>query len=227
MELGAVVRELEARADPRVAAGMARFGITGARVFGITMPVLIGLAKKVGHDHALALKLWAVPGRETRVLAALLDDPEMVTGAQMEAWVRDFDSWEVCDQAIMKLFEKTPFAWDKALAWCREDAEFVKRAGYVLMARLAVSDKHASDASFNPFWAEIKRGATDPRNFVKKAVNWALRQIGKRNAALNAKAVTLAREIALLEASAARWVAADALRELTSPAVQARLRRRA
>jgi len=227
MEVQDIIAELEARADPKAAAGMARFGITGARVYGVSMPDLIGLGKAIGRDHALALELWAEPGRETRVLAALVDDPKRVTEVQMEAWVRDFDSWEVCDQAIMKLFEKTPFAWEKALAWSREEAEFVKRAGYVLMARLAVSDKKAPDARFTPFWTEIRRGASDPRNFVKKAVNWALRQIGKRNPALNAEATRVAREIAGYDGAAARWVAADALRELTSPAIQARLKRRA
>lgn len=215
------------RADAKAAAGMARFGITGAHVYGISMPELIKLSKAIGRDHRLALGLWAAPGHETRILAALIDDPKQVTAAQLDAWVQDFDSWDVCDQAIMKLFEKTPFAWDKALTWSRAEAEFVKRAGYVTMASLAVSDKRAPDAAFTAFWPEIRRGAVDKRNFVKKAVNWALRQIGKRNLALNESAVALAREIAESESAAARWVAADALRELTSPAVQARLARRA
>ncbi len=227
MEVKDVIRELEARADTGAAAGMARFGITGAKVYGISMPELIKLGKAVGRDHRLALKLWAVPGRETRILAALIDDPLQVTEMQMDAWVRDFDSWEVCDQAIMKLLEKTPFAWDRALTWSRSEDEFVKRAGFVMMARLAVSDKRAPDAAFSAFWPEIRRGAADGRNFVKKAVNWALRQIGKRNLALNGMATALARELIDAESPAVRWVAADALRELTSPAVQRRLTRRA
>jgi len=227
MEVKDVIRELEARADAGAAAGMARFGITGAQVYGITMPELIKLGKAIGRDHRLALKLWQAPGRETRILAALIDDPAQVTGAQLDAWVRDFDSWEVCDQAIMKLFEKTPFAWDRAITWSRSEAEFVKRAGFVLMARLAVSDKRAPDAAFTAFWPEIRRGAADNRNFVKKAVNWALRQIGKRNLALNAAALALAHEISGYDMPAARWVAADAIRELTSPAVQRRLAGRA
>ena len=227
MEVRDVIRELETRADARAAAGMARFGITGAHVYGISMPELIKLGKAIGRDHRLALELWAVPGRETRILAALIDDPLQVTEAQIDGWVRDFDSWEVCDQAIMKLFEKTPFAWDRALTWSRSEDEFVKRAGFVMMARLAVWDKRAPDAAFTAFWPEIKRGAADERNFVKKAVNWALRQIGKRNLELNAGAVALARELIGAEPAAARWVAADALRELTSPAVQRRLTRRA
>jgi len=226
LEVKDVIREMEARADATAAAGMARFGITGANVYGISMPELIKLGKAIGQDHRLALQLWAVPGHETRILAALIDDPKQVTEAQMDAWVQDFDSWDVCDQAIMKLFEKTPYGWAKAITWSRAEAEFVKRAGFVTMARLAVSDKRAPDAAFKAFWPEIKRGATDERNFVKKAVNWALRQIGKRNLALNRVAVTLAHELTGAESAATRWVASDALRELTSLAVQRRLTRK-
>jgi 3-methyladenine DNA glycosylase AlkD len=227
MEVKDIIRELEARADAKAVAGMARFGITGTGVYGISMPELIKLGKAIGRDHRLALELWALPGHESRILAALIDDPAQVTEAQMDAWVGDFDSWDVCDQAIMKLFEKTPFGWKKALSWSRAEEEFVKRAGFVMMARLAVSDKRAPDAAFAPFWPEIRRGATDPRNFVKKAVNWALRQIGKRNLVLNKAAVALAHELSGSESAAARWVAADALRELTSLAVERRLTRRA
>ena len=178
------------------------------------------MARDIGPDHESALQLWKLPIRETRILAGMIGDPKMVTEEMMEVWVRDFDYWEICDQCIMNLFGKTEFAYPKAMSWSREKEEFVKRAGFVLMARLAVSDKKAANEVFESFFPAIRREAVDDRNYVKKAVNWALRQIGKRNPALNRKAIREAGKIDRIQARSARWIAADALRELTSPAVQ-------
>jgi len=220
-----VLRELKSLADPDAARGMARFGITGGTVYGISVTRLRALARRIGRDHALARRLWASGVHEARILASLVDDPALVTEAQTEAWVRDFDSWDVCDQVCGNLFDKTPFAYRKALAWSRRREEFIRRAGFALMAWLAFHDKAATDARLRRFLPAITRAATDERNYVKKAVNWALRQIGKRNRALNREAIRAARAIQRLESPAARWIAADALRELTGEAAQRRLRR--
>jgi len=201
---------------------MASYGINAKDTLGVSMPKLRALAREAGRDHDLALGLWASGIHEARILASLVDEPRLVDEAQMERWVADFDSWDICDQVCGNLFDKTPFAFDKALAWAARDEEFVKRAGFALMAWLAVHDKLSSDDRFVPFLSAVVRGAVDERNYVKKAVNWALRQIGKRNAALNEAAVAAARKIQRLDSRAARWVAADALKELTGEAVQKR-----
>ena len=218
-----IIAALETQANPDNVKGMARFGINPANAFGVKMPFLRQLAKELGKDHALAQALWETNIRECRILAAYVDDPPQVTQEQLEAWVRDFDTWEACDNTITHLFQKTPFAFPKALEWAEREEEFVKRAGYVMMARIAVADKKAKDEDFEPFYPLIVTGATDERNFVKKAVNWALRQIGKRNLALNRKMLALAREIRKLDSKAARWVAADAIRELEDKKLQRRL----
>jgi len=221
----AILARIRAAADPAAVAGMARYGIVGREVFGVKVPVLRAWAKEAGRDHALALRLWAYPSRETRVLATMVDRPQWVEEAQMEAWAGDFDSWEVCDQACGNLFAYTPFAYAKAMAWSVRPEEFVKRAGFVLMADLAHGDKKTSDQALAAFFPAIEREAADGRNFVKKAVNWALRDIGKRNAALNAQAVAVAARLTERPEAAARWNGRDALRELTSDAVQGRLAR--
>ncbi len=221
-----IIALLKGKADPEAVKGMARFGITPGKVFGVSIPELRKLGKQIGKDHELARELWNAKVRETMVLAALVDDHARVTDEQMESMVNDFYDWEICDQCIMNLFEKKSNAYDKAVQWAEREEEFVKRAGYVLMARLAVSDKKAPDDKFLPFFPFIKQGATDNRNFVKKAVNWALRQIGKRNVSLNAKAIELGKEILTMDSKSARWIAADALRELTGDAVQARLKQK-
>ncbi len=220
-----ILDRLRAAADPDAVAGMARYGIVGQEVLGVKVPVLRALAKETGRDHALALRLWAYPSRETRVLATMVDRPQWVDEAQMEAWAADFDSWEVCDQACGNLFAYTPFAYAKAMAWSARAGEFVKRAGFVLMADLAHKDKKTSDEALAAFFPVIEREAADDRNFVKKAVNWALRDIGKRNAALNAQAVAVAGRLIERAEPAARWNGRDAWRELTSDAVHARLTR--
>lgn len=219
----AILKQLEAQRDPEAVAGMARYGIVGREVFGVKVPVLRRMAKELGRDHELALELWAYPSRETRVLATMVDRPQWVEEAQMEAWAIDLDSWEVCDQACGNLFAYTPFAFANALAWSERSEEFVKRAGFVLMADLAHKDKKTTDEQLAVFFPVIEREAGDGRNFVKKAVNWALRDIGKRNRALNAQAVTVAERLITRPEAAARWNGRDALRELTSEKVQARL----
>lgn len=209
-----IIAQLRAQANPENVAGMARYGINPRNTLGVKIPVLREIAKQHRRDHALALQLWDSGIHEARILATLIADPKQVTEQQMERWVRGFDSWDVCDQCCSNLFDKTRYAWDKAVEWCKRDEEFVRRAGFVLMAALAVHDKKASDDRFLPFLTLIEQGATDERNFVKKAVNWALRQIGKRSPQLRKAAMQSARRIQKQDSKAARWVAADALREL-------------
>lgn len=208
-----MLASLRAKANPRNAEGMARFGINPAGTLGVSVRELRLLARG-RRDHVLALELWQSGVHEARILAALVDDPAQVTARQMDAWAADFDSWDVCDQACLILFDKTPFAPAKAVEWAARPEEFVKRAGFALMAGLAWHDKSAPDSLFLEFLPIIAREAIDRRNYVKKAVNWALRQIGKRNAALRQAAVAAAGEIQQIDSPAARWIAADALREL-------------
>jgi len=226
MRVDDIIKRLESLGDAKAVEGMARFGITAETVYGVSMPRLRALAKDIGIDHSRALALWQIPNREARILAALTADRQQVTETLMEGWVLDFDSWEVCDQTLLNLFDRTPFARAKAVEWSFREEEFVKRAGYVLMARLATVDKKAEDAVYQAFFPHIRRGAEDERNFVKKAVNWALRQIGKRNLGLNRAAIGEAEAVLRLGSRAARWIANDALRELRSEAVQARLKKK-
>ena len=224
-----VIARLKKMANARNAAGMARFGISSKGTLGIPIPRLRGLAREIGRDHDLALRLWKSGFHEARILAGFVADPAQLTEAQAERWVNDFDSWDICDQ-VSALFEQAPFARKKIRQWAVSDREFVKRAAFALIAGLAVHDKTAVDRQFEPFFTLIKRASTDDRNFVRKAVNWALRNIGKRNRRLNTRAVAVAKEIARIDSKAARWIAADAMRELRSPAVRRRLqshRRRA
>jgi 3-methyladenine DNA glycosylase AlkD len=202
---------------------MARFGIVSRKVFGVGAAPLRSMAKQIGKNHTLAGQLWKSGYLEARILASLIDEPAKVTPAQMDRWVKDFDNWAVCDACCGVLFDKTPFAVSKAFQWSRDKREFVRRAGFVMMAELAVHEKRAPDTLFERFFPSLKRGCTDERNFVKKAVNWAVRQIGKRNSALNKKAIALAREMRGIGTTSSRWIAADALRELTSSAVRRRL----
>jgi len=218
-----LLKRLRSLGSRRNIEGMARFGITSKKVFGVGAVPLRKMARKVGRNHVLAAQLWKSGYLEARALASLIDDPSEVTPSQMDRWVKDFDNWAVCDACCGVLFDKTPYAVGKAVKWCRDKREFVRRAGFVMMATLAVHDKKAPDEIFERFFPHLKRGATDERNFVKKAVNWAVRQIGKRNAALNRKAIRLAKEIHALGTTSTRWIASDALRELTSPAVKKRL----
>ncbi len=225
MELRKVLKELKSHGNPAAVEGMARYGISSKGTLGVSVPVLRNLAKEIGIDHSLALRLWDSGVHEGRILAALVDDPAAVTEDQMEAWVSTFDSWDVCDGCCGTLFDKTALAYDKAMEWTAREEEYVKRAGFVLMAELAVHDKKAPDRAFEEFLPVIRRGARDERNFVKKGVNWALRQIGKRNPKLHRKALALARELSRSEVKGARWVGIDAVRELESRGVAERLRR--
>lgn len=208
-----LIERMRQMGDPANVAGMARFGINSANTLGVSMPQLRELAKGK-RDQQLSLELWASGIHEGRILAALVGEPARVTTTQMDAWVLDFDSWDVCDQVCMNLFDRTPWAFDKAVEYAGREEEFVKRAGFALMASLAWHDKTAPDQKFLDLLPVIQREAADERNFVKKAVNWALRQIGKRNPALSQAAVATARDILLIDSKAARWVANDALREL-------------
>ncbi|OLD10508.1 MAG: DNA alkylation repair protein [Crenarchaeota archaeon 13_1_40CM_3_52_10] len=225
MEVKLVIDRLRSLGDPKAVEGMTRFGIQSSNSFGVSVPQLRTLASEVGRDHMLAMKLWETGLHDARLLATMVDDPRKVTLEQMDKWVRDFDSWDVVDGSCGNLFDKTPFAVAKAKQWCKREEEFVKRAGFVMMAELAVHDKEAKDKVFLDFLPLIVGGASDERNFVKKAVNWALRQIGKRNMKLNKAAVSTARRIRKIDSGAAKWVAADALRELKSPQVLKRLRK--
>jgi 3-methyladenine DNA glycosylase AlkD len=207
---------------------MKRFGIVTKKAFGITAPVLKQFAKEVKRDatdrHALALELWETGIYDARVVAFLIDDPKQVTSKQMDAWVKDFDNWATVDGTCGYLFCRTPFAYEKAVEWAGRKPEFIKRAGFSMMAYLAVHDKRAADDMLAAFFPLIKKHAYDDRNFVEKAVNWALRQIGKRNLHLNKLAVETAERIKLQDTKSARWIAADALRELTSKKIVERLR---
>jgi 3-methyladenine DNA glycosylase AlkD len=198
--------------------GMARFGINPKNTLGITTPVLRSLAKKAGTDHGLALRLWRSGIHEARVLAAFIADPACLTEIQMENWVSEFDSWDVCDQACNSLFLRHPLAIKKAFEWAGRKREFEKRAGFVMMAVLAWHSD-LPDREIRKFLPVIKKHSADGRNFVIKAVNWALRNIGKRNLALNASAVRTARAMENTGAKPAVWAARDALRELRSDKV--------
>jgi 3-methyladenine DNA glycosylase AlkD len=210
-----IVAHLRTLASPRDAEGQRRFGIAPAvELLGIRAPVLRMIARAHRRDHALALELWATGIHEARIVAVLVDDPAAVRRSQMENWVRDCDNWAATDACCCVLFDRTPFAIEKAHAWSARRAEFVKRAGFVLMAGLAVHRKELPDEVFLEFLPIIRREAGDHRNFVKKAVNWALRQIGKRNPRLRRAAIAEAKRIHRLDAPSARWIATDALREL-------------
>lgn len=215
MEASDVLKELKSQQNPHNVAGMARFGINPDNTYGIPIPVVRKMAARIGKDHQLALALWKSGIHEARILAGMVDDSWQVTETQMEAWVKEFDSWDVCDQVCMNLFDKTTVAYQKAIEWSGRKEEFVKRAGFALMACLAVHDKSAPESKFVQFFPYIKGAATDERNFVKKAVNWALRQIGKRNESLRQAAIKTAQEIQKFDSKAAKWIAGDALRELT------------
>lgn len=215
METKEIIELLNSWADKKNTEGMSRFGINVNTALGISMPKLRALAKQIGKNHKTALELWETKIHEAMILAALIDIPALVTKKQMDKWVKDFDSWDVCDQCCMNLFDKTEFAYEKAVEWSSKKDEFVKRAGFAMMASLAVHKKKECDEFFESFFPIIKKGSVDERNFVKKAVNWALRQIGKRNKNLCDAAIKLSEEIALMESKSAKWIAKDALRELS------------
>lgn len=223
-ELEAALAELRAHANPARLEGFKRVAIPTEHALGVSIPEIRAVSRKHRRPHDLALALWATGIHEARILAAMVDDPKQVTPEQMERWVADFDSWDVCD-GVCDLFMATPWSWEKARAWCERDEEFVRRAGFVLIARMAVHYKAEPDASFLDSLELVRRHAGDDRNFVKKAVNWALRQVGKRNRALNEAAIACAEQIRADGTRSGRWIAIDALRELRSDAVEVRLQR--
>jgi 3-methyladenine DNA glycosylase AlkD len=236
--LASIIEQIRALGSDKRRQGMARCGINVDSAFGVSVPELRKIAKPLASDHRLALALWATGNHEARLLACFVDDPAAVTEEQVEAWAADFDSWDICDQATTSLFDQTPHGWLKAVEWAARDEPWIKRGAFALMAGLAVHDKASPDKDFKRLLPLIQRGAFDERKYVNKAVSWALRNIGKRNRPLNAAAVARAEKIRAAAnrragserggdpaARAARWVAADALRELTSDKIQARLAR--
>jgi len=224
MKASQIITHLKHQGNPRTLEGMAKFGINTAHACGVAVPELRRLARNIGPHHCLASELWRSRLHEAMILACYIDDPKKVTERQMEEWVRDFDSWDVCDQVCSNLFDRTDFAHKKAVEWSRRNEEYVKRAGFALMATLAVHDKRAGRAAFEKFFPHILRECRDERNYVKKAVNWALRQIGKRSLALNRKAIEVAKEVMKIDAPSAKWIASNALHELESDAVQERMK---
>jgi 3-methyladenine DNA glycosylase AlkD len=226
VEFDDVIKELVKLSDTENIAGMARFGIKPQKAYGVRIPELRKIAKKTGKNHLLAKELWKADYCETKILACMIEDLELVTEEQMDKWVSEFDNWEICDQCCMNLFRKTSFVDEKIFDWSTREEEFVKRAAFTLIAVLAVHDKKAQDVKFEQFFPIIINESIDNRNYVKKGLNWALRHIGKRNIELNKKAITIAEKIYTIDSKSARWIATDALRELKSEKVQKRLNTR-
>lgn len=229
--VNAILTRLESLRDPASVTGKAHYGINPqTEVYGIKVTVLRDIAREIKavvpakNRHALALDLWATKVHEARHLATMLDEYKQVTRDQMEAWATEFDAWDIVDAACMNLFWRVPGAWDVALDWSKHEPEFIKRAGFALMATAGHKGKDVPPERYDQFFAAIQRGATDERNYVKKAVSWALRQIGKRDADLNARAIATAETIAQIDDKTPQWVARDALKELTSDKVQAKLK---
>ena len=222
-QVQAALAALEDKAVKHDRENLARFGITAKKAFGVSMANIHVLAKRLGRSHELAGALWETGWYEARLLASFVDEPSRVTPAQMDRWCRDFDNWGICDTVCFHLFDRTPHAWIKVTQWHDKRAEFVKRAAFALLASLALHDKTTGDEPFIKGLSLIEHAAGDERNFVKKGVSWALRLIGRRNPALNTRAVSVARRLAASEDAAARWIGRDAVRELTSPLVIRRL----
>ena len=220
-----IMKKLKSLSNPQAVAGMARYGIIAEKAYGISIPDLRKIAKSIGIEHELAQQLWSTGIHEARILASMIDDPEIVTEKQMEEWVKYFDNWEICDQCCMNLFWRTHFANQKAVEWCGREEEYVKRGGFAMIACLAWKNKKAEDALYENFLPIIQREADDNRKYVKKSANWALRNIGKRNQYLNRKAIETAKEIQKIDSKSAKWIASDAIRELTSEKIQKRLRK--
>jgi 3-methyladenine DNA glycosylase AlkD len=221
-----ILTMLYSKANPKNVEGMARFGIKSTgKVLGISTPFLRSLKKSIGKNHDLALDLWQTEILEARILAAFIADPKLMKKTVINRWVRDFDNWAICDGVCLHCFRNTPYAHEMIRLWTKRKEEFIRRAAFTMIATLSVADKKSEDAVFLKYLPIIKKYSTDERNYVKKAVNWALRQIGKRNMKLNAAAIKMANKIQKLDSSSAKWIAADALRELKSTAVQKRLKR--
>ena len=222
-----IVAWLKRTGSPTAAAGLARYGLPTTNAYGIPVGTLRAQAKRIGKDHAVAMRLWDSGSLEARLLASFVADPNQLTLAQMNAWCRDFDSWGTTDTACFALFDRSPLAWQVVAPWVRHKGEFQKRAGFVMMACLAAHDKTAPDAGFMKFLPMIERGASDDRNFVKKGVSWALRHIGHRSPALHAAAIKTATRLSRSENSTERWIGRDALTDITRPAVIEKVRAKA
>jgi 3-methyladenine DNA glycosylase AlkD len=218
-QVQAALTALEKMSTRRDRENLARFGIAAPKAFGVSVGNIQKLAKRLGRNHELADALWKTGWYEARMLTSFVDEPARVTPAQMDRWCRDFDNWGICDTLCFHLFDRTPHAWTMVRKWGGKREEFVKRAAFALLASLAVHDKTDGDGRFLDSLALIERAATDERNFVKKGVSWALRTVGRRNAALHAAAVKLAKRLSVSPEPAAKWVGKDALRDLTRPAV--------
>jgi len=224
MDKGRIVNTLYDMSNKKRLSDMNRFGINTSNALGISIYTLRSFAKEIGINHKLALDLWTTKIHEARILASLIDDPMEVSENQLEEWVLDFNSWDICDQCCSNLFDKTKFAYEKAIEWSYREEEFVKRAGFVLMACLSVHDKKAKNEEFIGFFSRIVDECVDDRNFVKKAVNWALRQIGKRNYELNKIAIKTGKKILENDSKSAQWIGNNALKELTSDKIIKRLK---
>jgi 3-methyladenine DNA glycosylase AlkD len=226
MDYNEIIKKLKSMSNQNNVNGMARYGINPQNNLGISIYNLRPLAKEIGINHVLALKLWDSGIHDARLLAVFIDNPQQVTSTQMDSWAEDFDSWDICDQACTSLFDLTPYAWKKVFEWAGRPEEFVKRGAFALIAGLAVHDKKAEDNKFEEVFSLIKKESNDDRNYVKKAVNWALRNIGKRNYNLNKKAIETAEEIQKINSKSAKWIANDAIRELTNEKVQKRIKKK-
>ena len=225
MTVPEIIKELRKNYNSRNVEGMKRYGINVEKAFGLNAPFMRAFAKEIGTNHELALELWESGYHEARHIAAMIADSNRVTKSFMNKWVRDFNSWDICDGTCSNLFRKTPYAVEKIFEWCDKKEEFIRRAGFSLLCYVAVHDKKRDDKDFLQFFSLIRKHSLDERNFVKKAVNWSLRQIGKRSKYLNKEALILAQEISTLDSKSARWIAKDAIRELTDPKILSRIKR--
>lgn len=221
-----VISDLKKLKNQKNIAGMAQFGINPESALGITIVTLRKIAKEIGTNHQLALDLWASGIHEARLLATIIDNPSEVTKSQMNKWVKDFNSWDICDQCCNNLFRKTPYVKECLFKWVKNKRDFTRRAGFVLMAVQAVHDKSLTNSEIKEYFPIIMEYSTDDRNFVKKAVNWALRQIGKRNLELNKEAIKICDILLEVESKSAKWIANNAKRELTSEKVMKRMKER-
>lgn len=226
MNSNEIIKDLKKLKNSKSVEGMARFGINPESALGISMPTLRQKGKEIGRNHDLALELWESGIHEVRILSSIIDEPEKVTKSQMNAWVMDFNSWDLCDQCCMNLFRKTKFAREFPFIWAEKKSEFIKRAGFVMMAVNAVHNKKLSDKDIKEYFPLIIKHSSDQRNFVKKSVNWTLRQIGKRNLNLNKEAIIVCEQLMTEDSSVANWIASDALKELSSEKIISRLQKK-
>ncbi len=222
-DAAAVVAELRSLANQKTLDGMSRYAIPSDKAFGVPVGTMRQLAKRLGRSHELAAALWKAGWYEARMLASFVDDPQLVTPAQMDSWCHDFDSWAICDTVCFHLFDRTPHAFRKIRQWADRKPEFEKRAAFALLASVALHDKSADDELFAQCLPLVESAATDERNFVKKSLVWALRSIGERGIALNAAASMVAQRLAATPDATARWIGKTTLRELGSPAAKQRL----